>query len=234
MQELRQATKQWQARNKAHDLVWRGATAQDALATMKRHVLELSEAEKAFLEAARSGLSRSRRRKIAVFSIVFLVLAVVIAGGAFFTIELAQANEEAQTALVDAEHAAKAARAAESKVQAQLDEVQAAVKRREEAEKEAAAKAAEASKANAQVKDTQEDLQKANEELKLKVEEADKARVLAMELAKKAAAAKETAEKATQDAKAANARTQSLLSAERERVKQLEAEKSKISTGGLK
>ena len=234
MQELRQATKQWEARKRASDLVWRGATAQDALATQKRHVLELSEAEKAFLDAARSGLARGRRRKIAVFSIVFLVLAVVIAGGAFFTIRLSQANEEAQGALVHAEKAAKAAREAESKVQAQLDQVQAAISRREEAEKEAAAKAAEASKANEQVKESQDDLKKANEELQLKVEEAEKARILAQELAKKAAAAKETAEKATQDAKDANARTKSLLAAEKERVRQLEAEKSKISTGGLK
>jgi hypothetical protein len=234
MQELRQATKQWEARKRASDLVWRGATAQEALATQKRHVLELSEAEKAFLDAARSGLARGRRRKIAVFTVVFLVLAVVIAGGSFFTVRLSQANEEAQGALVHAEQAAKAAREAESKVQAQLDQVQAAVNRRDEAEKEAAAKAAEASKANEQVKESQSDLKKANDELQVKVEEADKARVLAQELAKKAAAAKETAEKATQDAKAANARTQSLLAAERERVKQLEAEKSKISTGGLK
>ncbi len=241
MMEVRQATKQWFARNKASDLVWRGATAQEALATMKRHVLELSEAEKEFLEAARVQLARTRRRRAAVFSIVFLVLAVVIAGGAFFTIRLQQANTEAQDALVEANHATKAAKdaeakakEAEAKVQAQLDEVQAAVKRREEAEKEAAARAAEASKANEAVKESQEDLKKANDELKNKVLEAERATLLAQDLAKKAAAAKEVAEKATQDAKAANARTQALLAAERERVKQLEAEKKQISTGGLK
>jgi len=234
MQELRNATRQWIARKRASDLVWRGATAQEALATAKRHVLDLSADEAAFLEAARVQIARGRRRKVAVFTVVFLVLAGVIAGGAWFTIQLSQANEEAQAALVESKTATKAAKEAESKVQAQLDEVNAAVKRREEAEKEAAAKAAEATKANEAVAQSQEDLAKANEELKLKVQEAEKATVIAQEALKKAAAQKELAEKATSDAKAANARTQQLLAAERERVKQLEAEKSKISTGGLR
>ncbi|HEU4611368.1 MAG TPA: protein kinase, partial [Kofleriaceae bacterium] len=241
MQELRQATKQWHARGKRADLVWRGAMAQDALATAKRHVLDLSAAEKEFLEATRAQIARGRRRRVAAFTAVFLVLGVIIAGGAFFTIKLAKANAEAQDALVEA----KAARA---QVQAQLDEVKAAQERREKAEaeaklasEEAKAKAEEASKANAQVAQSQEDLAVANEALKKKVEEAEKANAVAQELARvaqenarKAAAAKEAAEKATAEAKAEKARTQQLLAAEKERVKQLEAEKSKISTGGLK
>jgi hypothetical protein len=240
MQELRQATKQWQARGKRADLVWRGATAQDALATAKRHVLDLSAAEKEFLDAARRQIASSRRKRVLGLTFVFLVLGVVIAGGAFFTIQLANANAEAQDALVEA----KAARA---QVQAQLDEVKAAQERREKAEIEAKAaaeeaklKAEEALKANAQVAQSQEDLAAANLALRTKVEEAEKANATAQELArvaqenaKKAAMAKEAAEKATQEAKAEKARTQQLLAAEKERVKQLEAEKAKISTGGL-
>jgi hypothetical protein len=172
MQELRQATKQWEARKRASDLVWRGATAQDALATMKRHVLELSSAEREFLEAARSGLARGRRRKLVAITSIFLVLAVILAGGAFFTIQLSQANAEAQE---KADEAVKA----KAQVQAQLDSVKAAQAQKEKAEAEAAkaaaeaaAKAAEATKANAAVAQSQEDLEKANKELKLKVEEA--------------------------------------------------------------
>jgi eukaryotic-like serine/threonine-protein kinase len=241
MQELRQATKQWHARGKRSDLVWRGAMAQDALATVKRHVLELSAAEKAFLDAARAQLARGRRARVAAVTAVFVVLGVIIAGGAFFTIRLKQANDEAQAALVEA-------KAAKAQVQAQLDEVRAAQEKREKAEAEAKAaaeqarqKAEEALKANEQVAQSQEDLAAANLALRRKVEEAEKANAaaqdqarLAQENARKAAAAKEAAEKATADAKAAQARTQQLLAAERERVKQLEAERSKISTGGLK
>jgi serine/threonine protein kinase len=238
--DLRQATKQWIARNKAADLVWRGATAQDALATIKRHVVELSSSEVAFLDAARSELARGRKRKIAVVASVLAVLVLIIAGGSYFTIKLSRANGEAQDAVFVAEKAAKAAKAAEAKVQAQLDEVKAAqaerekaMSAREKAEQAAAAAGAEATKANEQVALSQEELQKANAELQAKFLEAEKAKAIAQDLAKKAALAKDLAEKATEDAKAANAKTQALLAAERERVKKLEAEKSKISTGGL-
>jgi len=238
--ELRQATKQWLARNKAADLVWRGATAQEALATIKRHVVELSSSETEFLAAARSELARSRTRKIAVVTSVLAVLVLIIAGGSYFTVKVSRANAEAQDALVEQAKATKAAQAAEAKVQAQLDAVKAAQAASEKAQSErvkaeaaAAAAGAEATKANEQVAQSQEELQKANTELQLKVVEAEKAKAIAQDLAKKAATAKDLAEKATEDAKAANAKTQALLAAERERVKKLEAEKAKISTGGL-
>jgi hypothetical protein len=240
MQELRQATKQWSARGKRADLVWRGAMAQDALATAKRHVLDLSALEKEFLDAARKQIASSRRKRVLGLTVVFAVLGLVIAGGAFFTFQLSRANAEAKDALAEA----KKARA---QVQAQLDEVRAAQAKREAAEAEAKKagdvaklKEEEASKANAQVAQSQEDLAAANRALQKKVEEAEKANATAQELArvaqdnaKKLSVAKEAAEKATAEAKAEKARTQQLLAAEKERVKQLEAEKSKISTGGL-
>ncbi|HEX5063661.1 MAG TPA: protein kinase [Kofleriaceae bacterium] len=240
MQELRQATKQWQSKGKRSDLVWRGAQAQDALATTKRHLLDLSSQERDFLDAVRKQLASSRRKRVLGLSFVFVVLGVILAGGAFFTIQLAKANSEANDALVEAKKA-------KAQVQAQLDEVKAAQERKDKAEAEAkqaaeiaAAKAAEAQKANQQVAQSQEDLAAANLALRKKVEEAEKANATAQELArvaqenaKKAATAKEVAEKATAEAKAEKARTQQLLAAEKERVKQLEAEKSKISTGGL-
>ncbi len=234
MQELRQATKQWQSRGKRTDLLWSGATAQDALATMKRHVLDLSAAEKEFLEATRLQLARGRRRRLAAMVAGFGVLAVIIAGGAFFTIQLTHANHEAQDALVQA-------KAAKAQVQAQLDEVKAAQETRNKAEAAAKAaadiakkKAEEALKANAQVAQGKEDLAAANLALQQKVIETTELARVAQENASKAAAAKVAAEKATAEAKAEKARTQQLLAAEKERVKQLEAEKSKISTGGLK
>ncbi|HEY5922655.1 MAG TPA: protein kinase, partial [Kofleriaceae bacterium] len=241
MQELRQATKQWHTRGKRADLVWRGAMAQDALATAKRHVLDLSSQEKEFLEAARTQIARGRRKRVAAFTFVFLVLGVIIAGGAFFTWQLTLANAEAEEALVEA-------KAAKAQVQAQLDEVKAAQDKKEKAEAEAKKaadeaklKSEEALKANQQVAQSQEDLAAANLALQKKVAEAEKANATSQELARvaqenarKAAMAKEAAEKATQEAKAEKARTQQLLAAEKERVKQLEAEKSKISTGGLK
>ena len=51
--ELRQASKQWEARSRPGDLVWRGAVAQEAISNAERHVLDLSAAEKDFLAAVR-------------------------------------------------------------------------------------------------------------------------------------------------------------------------------------
>jgi hypothetical protein len=233
MAELRTAVKQWVARKKASDLVWRGATAQDALGLVKRHVLDLSKDEKEFLAAARAQIARGRRRKVAVVSTVIVVLLLVIGGGAFFTIQLAQANAEAEEKALAADKAAKAAKAAEAKVQAQLDEVKSADEAKAKAEADASAKAAEASKATAQLGQSQDDLQKANADLKKALDDSTKEKVVAVELAKKAATAADTAKKATDEATRANGKLQSLLAAETARVKQLEAEKSKIATGGL-
>jgi hypothetical protein len=227
MAELRTAVKQWIARGRPSDLVWRGATAQEALALAQRHVLDLSEAERAFLGEVRAEAARGRRRKVAALGAVFGVLAIVIAGGAFFTVRLdhttaqavrakqeavaAKAQVSAQLAAVQA--AEKAASEAKAQVQAQLDAVRAADARRDQAEHEAAQEAAAATQANAAVAQSKEDLQRA---LVLAQHEAIAAR------------------KASSEAKAANAKLQVLLAAEKQRVHQLELEKSKIATGGLR
>ena len=227
MAELRTAVKQWIARGRPSDLVWRGATAQEALALAQRHVLDLSEAERAFLGEVRAEAARRRRRKVAALGAVFGVLALVIAGGAFFTVRLdhttaqavhaeteavaAKAQVTAQLAAVQA--AEKAAREAKAQLQAQLDAVRAADARRDQAEAEAAQETAVATQANAAVAQSKEDLQKA---LVLAQHEAI------------------TARKASSEAKAANAKLQVLLAAEKQRVHQLELEKAKIATGGLR
>ena len=227
MAELRTAVKQWVARGRPADLVWRGATAQEALGLAQRHVLDLSETERAFLAAVRAEASRQRRRRAAVLGTVFAVLALVIAGGAFFTVRLDHTKQEAvaakaqvQAQLATVQAAEKAAREAKAQVQAQLDAVRAADARRDAAEAEAAQasaaaaqKTVEANQANAQVAQSKEDLQKA------------------LVLAQREAA---TARKASADAKAANAKLQVLLAAEKQRVHQLELEKAKIATGGLR
>ena len=225
--ELRTAVKQWLARGKPADLVWRGQTAQEALALVHRHVVELSAAEKEFLDAARRELARVRRRRVGVVGAVFLVLAIVIAGGAYFTIQLSQANSAAQDKAREAE-------AAQAKAQAQLDAVRAADAAKVKAEAdarakdaEAKAKAAEASRANEAVAQSQEDLQKKNVELQKALADAQNEKAAVQKYAT-------AAQKAADEAKAAKAKAEALLAKEQVRVKQLEAEKAKIATGGLK
>ena len=234
MTELRTAVKQWVSRGKPGDLVWRGSTAQEALALVGRHVIDLSSSEKEFLAAVRAQIARGRRRKAAIVSVVIAALLLVIGGGAFFTFKLQIANEAAQEKAIEAEKATK-------QVQAQLDQVQAAEAAREKAEAEQKAaderkRAAEAvaSKATQQLGQSQEDLQKAYDQLKKEKEVADQEKLVAIDNAKKAAAAAAAEKKATDEAKAASNKLSVMLTKEQERVKQLEAEKAKIATGGLK
>src|SRR6185312_15613060 len=53
VEELRQAARQWTSHGRSNDLVWRGATAEEALGLAKRHVLDLAAVEREFLEAVR-------------------------------------------------------------------------------------------------------------------------------------------------------------------------------------
>jgi hypothetical protein len=238
MQEIRQATRQWLARDRANDVVWRGATAQEALALAKRHVLDLSATEREFLAAVRSQAGRGRRRKIYVFASIFTVLGLVFAGGTVAYVRIAVSEQEALDA--------------KAQVQRQLDDVRAAEARREAAEhekqsaeavalkaKDAELRAKEAEvKANAGLQLSRDELERKNVELETTAEEAKREKVKAQELARVAAANADAAKKAAEDAKAQKARAEQLYAAEKARREQLEKEKSKIATdlkakGGL-
>jgi DNA repair exonuclease SbcCD ATPase subunit len=193
--ELRQAAKQWHARGKPGDLVWRGATAQEALASVRRHVLELSESEREFVAAI-------RRRRVMSYVWLATAAAVVIAGVtlAFVRITLAQheAKEKAQQAV-----------AAEAKLTEQLRQL------KEEQEKRASA---ERKTDDIQHKLTEtetlsrQELEEANRQLQQQVQEAEDAR-------RKAQAEEARARKAGQEAEAARQVTEQLL---REKQKQLD------------
>jgi hypothetical protein len=234
MHELRVATRQWTARGRAADLVWRGETAREALATADKHVLELSTTERAFLDAARVEIKRGRSRKVLAFVAAFGVLVLIIAGGAVSMVKIWAAESVAQEQAVAADKEATRARAAEAQAASELAKVKEEEKRRAEAEAERQKALAAATQANAAVQMSREQLESANAELQTALDTSQKDRLLALEAAKAQAAAAALATKATAEAKAANARTQTLLAAEKERVKQLELQQSKIATGGLK
>ena len=227
MQELRQAVKQWIARAKPDDLVWRGTTAQEAIGLTNRHVLELSATEREFLKAVRSESGRGRRRRIVVIGSIFAALAIVIAGG---SVLMLRAQDAAQVAEQEARHA----RDAEARSAQQLADVKAADEAKAKAEADRQSAELLATRATETVVQTQGDLQVANAELKKALEASQKDKLNAQDLARKAAAAAELAKQATEEAKAANAKLSTLLAVEKERVHKLELEQAKISTGGLK
>ena len=231
MQELGQAVRQWVARGKASDLVWRGATAQEALALTKRHVLDLSAAEREFLLEAELHAARGRRRKMLVFASIFSVLGLVIAGGAIAVVRISNAQEATNQQAIAAQSEAKKARSAEADAARQLDAFKAEEQRRATAEFGRKQAEAAATTANLAVDASREELQQANLDLQrtLKESQHDKDQAQALAVAAKAAA--EIARKATDEAKSANAKLQTLLAQQKDRVKQLELEKKKIATG---
>jgi hypothetical protein len=233
LHEVRQATRQWSAHGRSADLIWRGVTAQRALATVDQHVLDVSANEREFLAAVRALAIRARRRRLVVASSILVALALVIGGSVIAVVRISAAERVAAQKAVDAAQEAERAREAEARVQAQLDEVKAANDRRTAAELVAQRKAADADQANAGLALSREQLQQKNRELEQAIAEATAAQTRAERAAKDQAAAATTALAATREAKAANSQLKTVVEAQRARVKQLEAEKRKIFSGGL-
>ncbi|HEY4179112.1 MAG TPA: protein kinase [Kofleriaceae bacterium] len=233
MHELQTAVRQWNTRGRPNDLVWRGATAQEALGVAKRHVLELSGAERDFLRAVEKQMSRARTRRVAVVAIVMAVLGLVAVGGTISVIRISQAEKVAQEKAKAAELESKRANESEAKVKAQLAAVDAAKSGQTAAEKEAAEKRAAADAAKASLSMSEEELRKANAELVQREAEAKRAQLVAEGAAKEAKTQAQIAKDATAAAKAAQAQLEVQLKAAKARAAQLEAEKAKISTDKL-
>jgi hypothetical protein len=194
LHELRAAARQWAARGKPGDLLWRGATAHEALATARRHVLDLSGVESEYLAAVRGGVRRARRRRVSVLATIFTALGLVIAGGAVAFIRIQSAEQVAT-------EKAAAAEKAQAALQGKLDVI---------AEKERARLAAEKDMlaARGAEKLSKEELEKANVALTKALTEAKGAQATAEEEQQKAQAEKAKAQAAADVAKKATAEAQ--------------------------
>ncbi len=144
MHELRQAARQWAARGRPADLVWRGETAREALATANKNVLELAATERAFLDAIRKQAGRRRVGKIAALAAVIGVLALGATGGWLAFVKVSDAEQEARAQAEAANIEAVRAHEAEAASAKQLVILQAEEKRRVQAEAVAAQQAKEA------------------------------------------------------------------------------------------
>jgi hypothetical protein len=247
--ELRQAARQWAARGRPNDLVWRGATAQEALALTQRHALDLAATEREFLAAIRSQASRGRRRRLLAFVSICGVLGMVIAGGSIAVVRISKAEQLAQEEAAAAQSETQRAHQAEAetarqllvlkaeenkraKAEAEVSHQSAAVKVEEQkrAQAEASRQSAEvaASKANAAVKMSREELEITNLQLEGALEASRHDRTNMQQLVEQAQAAAEAAKHEAETAAAANARLAGQLAAEKERIKQLERDKGKI------
>jgi hypothetical protein len=214
MHELRQVARQWDANGRTADRLWRGVAAQEALGYARRHVLDLSAVEAAFLEAVRIQMVRARRRKVLVVASIIGVLGLVLTGAALFNVQLSRANTEARVNEASWHRAASEAQAAKAALQQKLDIIQDKEQARLRAE-------AQARQADEDVKLSREELERTNVDLRraLGNAEAEKQRAeLSAELARKASA----------EAAAARAEAEAAAARERIRADRLEGESKSI------
>ncbi|HEY5922743.1 MAG TPA: AAA family ATPase, partial [Kofleriaceae bacterium] len=226
--ELRQAAKQWQARGKPNDLVWRGATAQEALGHVKRHVLDLSAIEAEFVTAIKTLAARTRSRRVLAFASIATAVGLVLAGGSVALVRIKLAETKAQDEAAAANQERAAAVEAKGQLQQKVEQLEAEKKARETAEKKTddiQHKLTETEKLS------RKELESANELLQKQVREAEEAK-------KKAQAEEAKARKANEEAQAAKAQTDRLLKEKRDELEQLKKRKKDIIdvdlTGGAK
>jgi hypothetical protein len=225
--ELRAGVRQWVARGKPTDLLWRGAVAHDALAITRRHPLDLGADEREFLAAIAHALSRARRRTVLALVAAFAVISLVFAGGLVAYVRISHAEQDAHANASAAKQETLRALRAEAEAERRLAATEEAKRlgaqaeaERKSAETAASAARADASKANAAVAMSREELQHALNR--------------AVVSARKADSARQAAEAANEQHAAANARLEKLLGVERARTQQLQRELDKIFNERLK
>jgi hypothetical protein len=230
LHELRQAAKQWVSRGKPTDLVWRGATAQEALGHAKRHVLDLSANERDFLAAVKTQLGRSRRRKVGAVTAIAIALGLVLAGGSFALVKIKLAEKEAQEKAKQAESDRAKAEKATGELQGKLDIIEAEKRQRVTAEQNQ--QKAEQDKARAEQEKLAAEKEKQQLETMSREQLEEKNQELLRQVSE-AKAAKEKAEDATQAARAAKAEVDKMLAKQKAENERLRAESSKIFNGSL-
>ncbi|MFN0253903.1 MAG: protein kinase domain-containing protein [Kofleriaceae bacterium] len=219
--ELRGAVRQWVSRGRPADLVWRGATAQDALALVRRHQLDLGRSEQEFLAAMEHQLGRTKRIRIFALAAAFALLGLVFAGGAIAYVRIANAEREAQANASALGEEAERARRAEAEAERRLAAIEDA--KRESAAADVARKSAQSAADAARA-----DAEKAKAAVAMSREELQSAYERAVTAARSADVARKVAERKSEEAATANARLDTLLAKERKHAEQLQQELNKI------
>ncbi len=215
LEQLRTASRQWQAKGQQSDLVWRGELAEEAERFKRRYRGPLGDAQQGFLEAVveLKGRQARQRRTLTVGGVTFLVLLLVASGVALVTIR--GARDEAQEQATVAKAAEAEARQNQEKAEAKEKERAAAAAQAAEAAKNAEAKRAEAEKAK-------EDLVKALNESEAARRRAAEAESRAGKNAAAAVAARKASDDARSNAERLARQLKDNLEKEKLRVRALE------------
>jgi hypothetical protein len=222
--QLRTASRQWHAKGRSPDLLWRGDTAEEAKKFRRRYKGPLSDIEQAFLdEIIMYEQAVSRRKRLAVIG-AFVGMAMLVVAALVALVLIQKSRTEATRQATLAEAKSKEAEAAKHQAEQSL-----AAMKQEEQER----KAAEAAKEVVDVKlgAAEEDLKQKNAELELALAEAKENEAQAKHAEDRAKAAQKAAERAQGEAVAAKdevlfekAKVEALWRQEQERVKRLQSQ----------
>ncbi len=224
LEQLRNASKQWQAKGYAKDLLWRGEAMQEAKLWHSRYRGELPDLQRAYLNAVFALSTKTTRRKRLAISaaIAFLSLLLVAAGVALYMIRDAQQEATAQARRVAeqlklTQAAEKTAKTAEATANTEREKAIAASKdlATKNADLVAAMEAARRAQQEA------EQAQQESEQARLRAEKSKRQERRSKQRATQAAAA---AEVAAAEAKRAGEKLATLLAQEKKRVEELEAQ----------
>jgi len=220
--QLRVAARQWHAKGRSPDLLWRGDTAAEAMKFRRRYKGPLSETERAFLdEVIRYENALQRRRRAAVVG-GFVGLGVIVIAAMIALVVIQKKGEEAKHQAHLAEDAKRVAQQNEVEAKSALEAAQ--QKERERQQAEMAKQQVEAAK---EVVDTklgtaEEDLKQKNAELQIALDQAKHQAALAESNAKRAEASEAEAQSSKNDALLQKTLAEGLLKLEQQRRKKLE------------
>lgn len=207
VEELRQVARQWIARGRPKDLLWRGATAREALVLVNRQHLHLAVAEREYLAAMTAELGRIRWLKFAALSASLVAVALVIVFGVVSVIRISNAEHTAKKEAASAQTEARATSLAKAQLARELEQLKTEQKAREAAEAEQRRAEDQLLNANSEIEASRKQLQLSNDQLKRALA---KARI------------------AGASAEAANTKLEQALTKERERIEELERDQAKI------
>jgi serine/threonine protein kinase len=218
LEQLRGAARQWQAKGRDGDLLWRGEMVEEAQRFQRRYRGELPRVQQDFLEAVFALAARHTRRKrtLAVGSTVVLVL--LVAASAVALVIIRQSKQEAVHQAQMARAAATEARAAESEAKRNLADAQAKEQQRQEAQR----KEEEAQK---KLRAAYDSVQQANKDLNVALQQAKQAQW-------RARIAKQRADKNAEDAQRSEARAMDAVARLEKRLAEEQARLREALKGG--
>jgi hypothetical protein len=222
--DLRKSARQWAAKGRSPDLLWRGDTAEEAKKFRRRYKGQLTDVEQAFLdEIIMYEQAVARRKRVAVVG-AFIGMAGLVIAALVALVIIQKSRNEAQAQKRVAEEKTAAAKQSAKEAEDNLAAMRQKEKERQEAE---AAKQV----VDVKLSTAEEDLRKKNAELETALSEAQENEAQAKRAEDHAKMAQKIAEKAQGEALAAKddvtaekAKVERMLKQEQERVRRLQSQ----------